>query len=158
MDEYEIRAFIMERALLINQSRMSWATRETARRNIANLRKQSRTYRIPIHMRTDVQIYRPEQKIKVKAEPKPRPVVQPKPKPEPKPRVRNQATRPPRENGRRGAGRMSAVRIVETGQTFDSLRDCADTIGGKYQLVSAVLHGSQRRHRGFTFERLENAS
>lgn len=48
------------------------------------------------------------------------------------------------------------VRIVETGELFDSEAECARAIGGHYNNISGCLHGWQKTHRGYHFERVED--
>lgn len=47
------------------------------------------------------------------------------------------------------------VQIVETGEVFLSVRDCAAYIGGDYGAIYAVLRGDRRKHLGFTFRYYE---
>jgi hypothetical protein len=47
------------------------------------------------------------------------------------------------------------VRIIQTGETFASLTDCARSINGSIGAISRCLSGSLKTHRGFTFETLE---
>lgn len=44
------------------------------------------------------------------------------------------------------------VRIVETGEVFDSLTKCAEHIGGFKTAISACLLGKVKTHKGFHFE------
>ena len=44
------------------------------------------------------------------------------------------------------------VRIVETGETFDSIIDCAKAIKGNPGAIHRVLHKQRRSHRGLHFE------
>ena len=44
------------------------------------------------------------------------------------------------------------VRIVETGEVFRTVRDCASYINGDYSSIYAVLRGRRESHRGFTYE------
>ena len=55
--------------------------------------------------------------------------------------------RPPRK---RQVGRR--VQIVETGEVFRTVRDCADHIGGDYASIYACLRGERKTHLGYTFE------
>ena len=57
-----------------------------------------------------------------------------------------------RENHREWGRR---VRIVETGEVFRTVRDCANYIGGDYGSIYAVLRGKRNHHQGFTFEYYE---
>lgn len=47
------------------------------------------------------------------------------------------------------------VRIIETGNEFDTVRELADAIGGVPTQVYAVLRGRAKSHRGYTFETVE---
>lgn len=47
------------------------------------------------------------------------------------------------------------VRIIETGDIYDSIAYCARSINGIQGNVSLCLAGSRKKHRGFTFEYLE---
>lgn len=44
------------------------------------------------------------------------------------------------------------VRIVETGEVFDSIVECANNINGHVQLIIACLNGRRKRHKGYHFE------
>ena len=46
------------------------------------------------------------------------------------------------------------VRIVETGETFNSVLDCANSIGGSPGTIYDILNGKRNRytHKGFHFE------
>ena len=44
------------------------------------------------------------------------------------------------------------VRIIETGEVFNSLTDCADHIGGFKTAISACLIGKVKSHKGYHFE------
>lgn len=44
------------------------------------------------------------------------------------------------------------IRIVETGEVFRSVTECARQINGIQGNISLCLMGRRRRHRGFTFE------
>lgn len=44
------------------------------------------------------------------------------------------------------------VKIVETGEVFDSLSACARRLGGYQGSISAVLNGRTQSYKGFTFE------
>lgn len=46
------------------------------------------------------------------------------------------------------------VRIIETGEIFRTVRDCAEWINGDYSCIYAVLRGDREQHRGFTYEYL----
>lgn len=47
------------------------------------------------------------------------------------------------------------VRIVETGEEFDSLTECANHIDGHKTAVSACLLGKVKTHKGYHFEKIE---
>ena len=55
---------------------------------------------------------------------------------------------PPRPND------GTKVRIVETGETFNSLTECAEYIGGFKTAISACLLGKVKTHRGYHFEKI----
>ncbi len=44
------------------------------------------------------------------------------------------------------------IRIVETGEVFASMSDCARYTGGHCGVISNCLRGKQITHKGFTFE------
>ena len=48
--------------------------------------------------------------------------------------------------------RKRKVRIIETGQCFSSIVDCANAINGRTRGVSEVLGGRKKSHRGLHFE------
>ena len=48
-------------------------------------------------------------------------------------------------NGRR-------VRIIETGEEFDSVKDCALSINGNDRAICDCINGKQRTHRNYHFE------
>ncbi len=50
------------------------------------------------------------------------------------------------------------VRIIETGNEFDSLTACADYIGGNVSNVRHCLNGVIRSHRGYTFEYIKEVT
>lgn len=45
-----------------------------------------------------------------------------------------------------------SVRIVETGEVFRTVRQCARFIGGDYSAIYSVLRGTRSTHLGYTFE------
>jgi hypothetical protein len=49
-------------------------------------------------------------------------------------------------------GNVRPVRIVETGEVFESLAQCARWIGGSSMTISRCLSGKRKTHLGFTFE------
>lgn len=44
------------------------------------------------------------------------------------------------------------IKIIETGEIFESQSACARAIGGDVRNLNACLHGRQKSHRGYTFE------
>lgn len=52
------------------------------------------------------------------------------------------------------------VRVVETGEEFDSISDCARRIGSNptKNKIRACLDGKRKTHMGFHFEAIENGS
>jgi hypothetical protein len=48
-----------------------------------------------------------------------------------------------------------SVRIVETGEVFRTVRQCARFIGGDYSAIYGVLRGHRSVHLGYTFEYVE---
>ena len=55
-----------------------------------------------------------------------------------------------------GGRKGTPIRIVETGEVFESLHECAKRIGGTQSGISACLAGRQSTHRGYHFERVED--
>ena len=47
------------------------------------------------------------------------------------------------------------VRVVETGETFESIGSCARAIGGDQAHISNCLSGRYRTHKGYHFESIE---
>lgn len=45
-----------------------------------------------------------------------------------------------------------AVRILETGEVFESLSSCARAISGKRGCIVQCIEGRQKSHKGYTFE------
>lgn len=43
-------------------------------------------------------------------------------------------------------------RIVETGEVFNTLKECEDAIGGNNRHINDCLRGRQHTHRGYHFE------
>ena len=46
------------------------------------------------------------------------------------------------------------IRIVETGEEFDSIRDCAARINGNHRHISDCLNGKLKTHRKLHFEEI----
>lgn len=53
---------------------------------------------------------------------------------------------------RTGLNKTTPIRIVETGEVYESIRECARQIGGNHRLISACLAGKQLTHHGYHFE------
>ena len=51
-------------------------------------------------------------------------------------------------SGRKG----KQIRIVETGETFNTLKECEEAINGNNRHINDCLRGRQRTHRGYHFE------
>lgn len=48
------------------------------------------------------------------------------------------------------------VLIIETGEKFDSVKACAEHIGGDIStIIKCINHNGQHRHRGYSFRRLD---
>lgn len=47
------------------------------------------------------------------------------------------------------------IRIVETGEVFPNVHDCARHIGADSSTMYKVLHGGRKSHKGLTFEYFE---
>lgn len=54
--------------------------------------------------------------------------------------------------------RKRAVKIVETGQVFDSIKECADAIAGAPNRVSNVLVGKRGTYKGYHFHYADKAA
>lgn len=52
---------------------------------------------------------------------------------------------------KRTGGAPKTVTIIETGETFRTVRECADYIGGHSSGISNVVYGKRKSHKGFTF-------
>ena len=52
--------------------------------------------------------------------------------------------------------KTTPIRIVETGETFESIHECARRIGGDQGAISKCLAGTQSTHRGYHFEYVED--
>jgi NUMOD4 motif len=48
-----------------------------------------------------------------------------------------------------------AIRILETGEKFDSLTECAHSINGSIGDIHQCLSGKRKHHRGYTFEYID---
>jgi len=47
------------------------------------------------------------------------------------------------------------VRIVETGEVFESVASCAEAIGGTSGNISSCIHGKLESYKGFHFQKVE---
>lgn len=47
------------------------------------------------------------------------------------------------------------VEIVETGETFDSITDCARHINGSAGTIHHVLNGERKSHKGYRFRTID---
>lgn len=66
-------------------------------------------------------------------------------------RLRDDADRPPLIPGQKGRPRIP-VRVVETGEVYESMTAAAKAVGGFVHNISMCLSGKQKHHRGYTFE------
>ena len=55
-----------------------------------------------------------------------------------------------------GGRKPIPIRIVETGEVFESVSECARRIGGIATNISACLAGKRSTHRGYHFEYVED--
>jgi hypothetical protein len=46
------------------------------------------------------------------------------------------------------------VRIIETGEEFRTIAECAKHIGGNAPGIADVINGLRKQHKGYTFERI----
>ena len=51
-----------------------------------------------------------------------------------------------------GLYKTKSVRIIETGEVFDSIANCAESINGDSASISNCLNGRMKTHRGLSFE------
>ena len=56
------------------------------------------------------------------------------------------------KNGLRKPPRMKKVKIIETGKIYESMSDCARSIGGTVSGIYDCKIGKQSSHRGYHFE------
>lgn len=47
------------------------------------------------------------------------------------------------------------VRVLETGKTYRSINDCADSIGANHRRISDCLNGRLKSHHGYHFEEID---
>ena len=57
---------------------------------------------------------------------------------------------------KKGYAKGTPVRIVETGEVFESQAECARRIGGDQGTIAHCLAGRQSTHRGYHFEYVED--
>jgi hypothetical protein len=57
---------------------------------------------------------------------------------------------------RTGLIKTTPVRIVETGEVFESVSECARRIGGDQSNIAHCLAGRASTHKGYHFERVED--
>lgn len=50
------------------------------------------------------------------------------------------------------SGRQTSIRIIETGEVFESQTACAEFIRGNQGTINACLKGRLKSHKGYTFE------
>ena len=55
-----------------------------------------------------------------------------------------------------GGRKPTPIRIVETGEIFESVSECARRIGGSQGAISQCLAGIRSTHCGYHFERVED--
>ena len=55
-----------------------------------------------------------------------------------------------------GGRKGTPIRIVETGEVYDSISECARRIGGSQGAISECLAGKRSTHKGFHFEYVED--
>lgn len=53
---------------------------------------------------------------------------------------------------KKGKAKGTPIRIVETGEVFESIRECTRRIGGDHGNIGRCLAGKQSTHRGYHFE------
>ena len=53
-----------------------------------------------------------------------------------------------------GGRKGQQIRIIETGEIYESISKCADTIGGRSKSISDAINGWSKTHKGFHFERI----
>lgn len=51
-----------------------------------------------------------------------------------------------------GGRKGKPIRIIETGEVFDTLKECEEAINGNNRHINDCLRGRQRTHRGYHFE------
>lgn len=62
-----------------------------------------------------------------------------------------------RQRGGKGNSKPTRpVMIIETGEKFDSIKACAEHIGGDTStIIKCINHNGQHHHRGYSFRRLD---
>ena len=56
------------------------------------------------------------------------------------------------KNNPNGGRKGKQIRIVETGEVFNNLKECEEAINGNNRHINDCLRGRQRTHRGYHFE------
>lgn len=51
--------------------------------------------------------------------------------------------------------RRIKIRVIETGEEYESIRECARTIGVDQSMICAYLNGKTKSCKGYHFERIE---
>lgn len=59
------------------------------------------------------------------------------------------------ELGLKRPTRQKMVRIIETGEVYESLHDCARKIDGNFKAISNCIRGVSKTHKGYHFEVVE---
>ncbi len=54
-----------------------------------------------------------------------------------------------------GRSKVLSIRIIETGEEFESMSACARHLNGQVASVSACIKGRIKHYRGYTFEYVE---
>ena len=58
---------------------------------------------------------------------------------------------PPGASRGRYMTRKHRVRVIETGEVYDSVQECAEAIGGNIHHIYHVIAGTRESHKGHTF-------
>lgn len=59
------------------------------------------------------------------------------------------------DTGLKRPSRMIKVRVIETGEVFESIRECARSIGTDQSMICQCLVGKMRSCNGYHFEKVE---
>lgn len=60
------------------------------------------------------------------------------------------------EHGLKHPSGQKKVRIIETGEVFDSLHECARQLGGNFKAISNCIRGKSKTHLGYHYEVVDN--